>query len=461
MDFKTNHSTFILPLLLLLILGWCGQASAHPKKQDELISKGRDLFLNGTFGGNGRTCATCHPEENNFTLDPKFIASLPDDDPLFVHEFNPQLAELEDSALLRKFGLFLENVDGFDKPPVFRSVPHNVGLRTSIEHNDANLTTHGIGHALGWSGDGSADGSLNGFAVGAIIQHFPKTLNRIEGVDFVLPTQEEKDAIEAFMLSLGRQEEINLANMDFYSPMVNFGKQLFFSPTSGPCNACHADAGANSLNAGGKVNFDIGVENLFAAPHKLENPDIARDAGLGSDFNPAGGLGDGTFNTPPLVEAADTPPFFHNNAVNNIESAVAFYTSDAFRNSPSAQHLGSDVQLDTTEVQAIAALLRTINSLENIRSSMEVDNKVKAYNIRQGREKLYPALFDSEDAYQVLEGLEYNLYENTPELLRKAYAKEISAYKANNVKLRNKHLNKAIRLKRKARRLMVKIKGDL
>ncbi len=47
--------------------------------------------------------------------------------------------------------------------------------------------------------------------------------------------------------------------------------------------------------------------------------------------------GDGTFNTPPLVEAADTGPFFHNNARATIEQAVAFYNSDAFNNSPSGQ----------------------------------------------------------------------------------------------------------------------------
>jgi len=456
MDFKTTRTTFSLTLLLILILGWCGQVSAISPKDNELIRKGRDLFLNATFGGNGRTCASCHPEENNFTLDPKFIATTPDNDPLFVHEFDPKLAELEDAVLLRKFGLFLENVDGFDNPPVFRGVPHNIGLKTSIEHNDSNLTSRGIGHALGWSGDGSTDGSLNGFAVGAIIQHFPKTLNRIEGEDFILPTQEEKDAIEAFMLSLGRQEEIDLANMDFKSSMANLGKQLFFSPVSGPCNACHANAGANSINAGGKVNFDIGVENLLAAPHILENPTLARDAGLGGEPNLEGGFGDGSFNTPPLVEAADTPPFFHNNAVNNIESAVAFYTSDAFRNSPAAQHLGSDVQLDTSEVQAIAAMLRTLNALENIRSSLEVDKKVKTYyDIPKGKEKLYPALFDSEDAYQVLEGMEYNLYGDATDLLKQAYAQELAAYESNDINHRNQYLSKAIYLKKKAKKLMV------
>ena len=40
-----------------------------------------------------------------------------------------------------------------------------------------------------------------------------------------------------------------------------------------------------------------------------------------------------TTNTPPLIEAADTPPFFHNNSAATLEDAVAFYTSDTFHNS--------------------------------------------------------------------------------------------------------------------------------
>ena len=40
---------------------------------DRLISRGATLFFEGTFGGNGRTCGTCHPASNNFTIDPAFI----------------------------------------------------------------------------------------------------------------------------------------------------------------------------------------------------------------------------------------------------------------------------------------------------------------------------------------------------------------------------------------------------
>ena len=82
---------------------------------DPLIAQGANLFFNETFAGNGRTCGTCHPAENNFTIDPTFIATLPPNDPLFVAETNPNLAvNFEKPKLLRELGLVLENVDGFD-----------------------------------------------------------------------------------------------------------------------------------------------------------------------------------------------------------------------------------------------------------------------------------------------------------------------------------------------------------
>lgn len=37
--------------------------------QAALIAKGRRIFFNETFAGNGRTCGSCHPADNNFTID--------------------------------------------------------------------------------------------------------------------------------------------------------------------------------------------------------------------------------------------------------------------------------------------------------------------------------------------------------------------------------------------------------
>ena len=165
-----------------------------------LIALGRKIFFNETFGGNGRTCGTCHRAESNFSIDPSFIATLPANDALFVAEFTPALKKnFEKPKLMRKFGLILENTNGFGDLAnnfTMRGVPHTLALRTSID--SAN------GPRTGWSGDGAPDdGSLRSFAIGAVIQHFTKTLNRVAGVDFRLPTARELDALAAFQLSLG------------------------------------------------------------------------------------------------------------------------------------------------------------------------------------------------------------------------------------------------------------------
>jgi hypothetical protein len=80
------------------------------------------------------------------------------------------------------------------------------------------------------------------------------------------------------------------------------------------------------------------------------------------------------------VEAASTGPFFHNNVVNTIEEAVAFYNSDAFAESPGSEGIvrliGGGIQLTDTQVAAVAAFLRVINALEKVRSATELLNKV-------------------------------------------------------------------------------------
>jgi hypothetical protein len=107
-----------------------------PDPQAALIAKGRRIFFNETFEGNGRTCGTCHPADNNFAIDPAFIARLPNNDPLFVAELNPALAKnFENPRLMREFGLILENLDGFgdlDNGFVMRGVPHTLALQTSV-----------------------------------------------------------------------------------------------------------------------------------------------------------------------------------------------------------------------------------------------------------------------------------------------------------------------------------------
>jgi mono/diheme cytochrome c family protein len=347
-----------------------GPVTACPPAEPEptAVDRGRALFFNETFAGNGRTCGTCHRAEDNFGLTPPFIATLPATDPLFVAETDPDLAaNFENPRLMRPFGLILENLDGFaDLANVFtmRGIPHTLALATSVDSR--------AGPRTGWSGDGApGDGSLRAFATGAVIQHFPLTLNRVPGVDFRLPTDAELDDLEAFMRSLGRQQDLVLP-LPLKSVVAARGQAVFVDNALGKCNACHFNAGANGnpavFGAGaGNLNFNTGVENLPDHPADLIGERMPPDDGFGTP-------GNGEFNTPPLVEAADTPPFFHNNAVATIEGAVAFYNGDAFNNSPAGQLLagatGSGINLDATQVEAVAAFLRVINALENIRASV-------------------------------------------------------------------------------------------
>src|SRR5262245_38133482 len=77
------------------------------------ICAGADIFFRETFGGNGRNCGTCHPAQNNTTIDPIFIQNLHSTnprDPLFVFETNPALANLENGDNLKQNATVLENV---------------------------------------------------------------------------------------------------------------------------------------------------------------------------------------------------------------------------------------------------------------------------------------------------------------------------------------------------------------
>jgi hypothetical protein len=349
---------------------------------DALVCRGEDLFFREQFNGNGRTCGTCHPAENNLTIDPEFIATLPDNDPLFVAEFIPALSEnFENPRLMRELGLILENLDGFDDLEnkfVMRGVPHTLGLSTLLNPGVGDGTTVPPVQRTGWSGDGApGDGSLHLFAVGAVVQHFPRTLGRVPGVDFRLPTDEELDALEAFQLSLGRQEELDLNQLSLRGAVPARGKELFL--TDAKCNLCHANAGANASFAPSpqNFNFNTGVENLPNQPADLIDPtNNPPDGGFRVDPNPSGGFGNGTFNTPVLVEAADTGPFFHNNAIRTIEGAVEFYDSETFNNSPAGVVAGG-IELDPTDVEAVAAFLRVINALENIRQSLDLEQRAR------------------------------------------------------------------------------------
>ncbi|MDD2760716.1 MAG: hypothetical protein PHH11_10545 [Methylomonas sp.] len=458
-----------------------------------LVAQGRQIFHNETFDGNGRTCGTCHRADNNFTLDPNFIMTLPQSDPLFVAENNPALAELENPVLMRKHGLILTNVDGPDVD-IFRSVPHTLSLATTVKGETMAAggefeVDESLAAATGWSGDGApGSGSLREFALGAIAQHMPKTMNRMVGVDFRLPTEAELDAIEAYTLSLGRSKDYPIYQLTFRDPLIQAGKELFDTKVSpcpngsvqaktapycaggaqavqgetANCNGCHQNAGGRSSTTKANPTRNTGVENMKIHPARMLKPDMAYDGGFGTDAavcGPDGEVcyGDGRFNTPPLIEAADTAPFFHNNAVSTLEEAIAAYNSDAFNTSPGSLSKGLDrkVKLDSTQVVAVASFLRAVNALENIRLSDRLDNQARQINNNTtARELAKLASEENKDAIEVLkEGKLGNNWKAVQMLEKAAYYQNLAQLAPAKV-IRNGLLNQALAQKRQARALI-------
>jgi cytochrome c peroxidase len=386
-------------------------------KLDKLISQGAELFFEGTFSGNGRTCGTCHPASNNFTIDVPFIKTLPANDPLFVAEFNPALAQLERPALMRSFGLILENLDGLSSPTtrfVMRGVPHTLGLQVSLEQDTTLVPAPA--EMTGWSGDGApVTGSLRDFAIGAVTQHFTKRIQRVSGTDFQLPKEHQLDAMEAFQLSLGRRSDVDLARVTFKSTTTNLntGKNLFINGGGDPnfggtCNFCHTNGGALSASLlNQNRNFNTNVEDR-THPARAQVQTFPKDGGFGRNNNGDGTFGNRTFNTTSLIEAADTAPFFHNNVESTLENAIRFYTGPEFNNprAPAARFSFTAVQIDQ-----IADFLRGLNIIQNIEVARQELAEILA-NQRDPRgeqdTRLQTAFDETQDGIDVL--TQGNLY---------------------------------------------------
>ncbi len=284
----------------------------------------------------------------------------------------------------------------------------------------------------GWSGDGSpGSGSLHEFPIGAIFQHMPKTLTRAPGVDFRLPTREELEALELLQLTLRRQADIELDNLTFHDSGAAQGKVLFETldteggtVQAGKCALCHSDAGANVGPEFGArvVNFGFPEKtvgnNVFSTGTTSLRPDLQQDSGIGilplgegecltGNFDISGpfpifiedphgsehrvfvgvtvqpffqpGLCFDQFNAQPLIEAADTGPFFHNNGAETLEEAIAFYSSPAFNEKPAVQLVmrftdSAKIGIDLTQESTnnIGRFLRVLNAVENLNQANDL-----------------------------------------------------------------------------------------
>jgi hypothetical protein len=328
-------------------------------ENEALRMLGQQIFDNETFDGNGRTCATCHDAAVGFGLRPEGVADrFVDDpqDPLFIAENDPALADLENACLMRggdQRALILENIDGFSNDPVFRGSPHLLNIALTAPYSLSGGTP-----------------DLRTFSEGAVIQHFTQTLAR-GAADFRPPTSEELEALEVFMksivfpsdgnLDLDRMIAFDIEQNGSDPARIQRGRDLFFGPQA-QCSRCHSGPALSdsdgSLGTGtGNQEFNTGVVSLIA------NQDDGCIGGPGDPTLPlpseAGGNRE--FSTPPLVGVATTAPFFHDNSVTTLVDAVQFYDTAEFRLSPAAALLPSPISLPFGDILDIVVFLEAIS----------------------------------------------------------------------------------------------------
>lgn len=312
---------------------------------------GQQLFEHETFGGNGRTCATCHSRETGTVSPEDAQQRFQQDphDPLFVHDGSDDGKGNGVSRMLADATILVEiplppNVMLADDP-FARSVVLRRGIPTT-------LNTPALDPVLMLDG---RHPTLEAQALGAIQDHAQPT---------ILPDADDLAAIAAFQRTDaffsapalrtfaqgGAAPTLPLGNTDAEKRGRRFFEDRPPDATfkDGICAACHSGAMLNQTNQflpapGVRVGTrfqTVGVSEFNAARNTPRefifiNPDGTETRVTSPDPGRAlitgNGLETGTFDNvnafkiPTLWGIRRTAPYFHDNSAKTLEAVAAHY----------------------------------------------------------------------------------------------------------------------------------------
>jgi cytochrome c peroxidase len=318
------------------------------------VSEGKRLFESETFGGNGRTCQTCHSKTTG-TLSPQDIQHLfktHPNDPLF-------LADGSDDG----------NGHGTTRIQADATILINVPLASNIKLAANAGATHmtvrrGIPTTLNTPAldpvlmlDGRQP-SLQAQALGAIQDHVNPQF---------LPTAVELDRIRDFELTneFFSSPEVRKFAEGGAAPELPQGNTAsekrgrrffvdevdFVDPKHGLCAGCHAGPMLNHTNLFTKIAFGIPLGTRFqniltaelnvagnplqefifnpgtAKERHVSSPDIGRSAITGiTDLDDVTFSNFNAYKIPQLWGIRDTGPYFHDNSAKTLEDVLVHYT---------------------------------------------------------------------------------------------------------------------------------------
>jgi cytochrome c peroxidase len=339
----------LISLMIIIPAIATDSMSGHAQNKESVSEsgnpqRGKLVFERKEFGGNGRTCLTCHnsatgtvsPEEAQarFAVNPQ--------DPLFLHDgsddgqgngFSRMLAD----ATIRVGISLPENVSLADDPQA-RSVVLHRGIPTT-------LNTPALDKVL--MSDGRQP-DLESQAFGAVQDHYQSTAT---------PSQKDMLDVAAYEQtdSFFSSKELRKFALGGPAPKLPQGKtasekrgRLFFedvpitSPTqkAGLCAACHSGPMLNEssalfplfppgtrftsvlvseLNTAGNPMRSFVFRNTDGTTETIFSPDPGRALITGnvSDAN--------SFKIPTLWGVRHTAPYFHDNSAKTLEDLVRHY----------------------------------------------------------------------------------------------------------------------------------------
>jgi cytochrome c peroxidase len=293
-------------------------------------SVGQRVFFQETFGGNGRTCGTCHQPENEFALSPEAVRAIHErepNDPLFRSIDSDDgdgrdYTSLLEHALIRVEIPLASNVRLVDHPAqrsivVRRAVPSIVNVALTAPYQQ----------------DGRSS-TLADQALAAVRTHFepsrPPTPRELAAL-----TRFESEIFEPQRLKEGPGIPRSVPpvpgfSIPLSSPAAIQGRDVFVRN----CQRCHGGETGSIAGSQGRPFSDVSVSQAnrlglpllrleFRSPDGtvtiVNTPDPGRAAITGNlaDLN--------TFDIPPLRGIKHTAPYFHDNSAATLRDVIDHY----------------------------------------------------------------------------------------------------------------------------------------
>lgn len=358
------------------------------------LAEGRRLFESETFGGNGRTCATCHSAETGTisVTDVKNRLAANTSDPLFVHDALDDgvagTSRIEQDATIRVTLPIPKHLTLVGQP---NATHITVNRGTPTTQNTPALDTR-----LMWD---LRDNTLEAQALGAIRGHAASTIE---------PTALQLELIAEFQRTDARffsSEVLQRFARTRVPPTLPEGTtesekrgRLFFidvpfdfSSRAGVCALCHSgpmlnesnvfstavlgsppgvrifSAGVSERNVRGNPTHTFEIRDGWSNPRRVTTPDIGI---LMSDLetswilagelpprgaNPPLAFFANFFKTPTLWGVKNTAPYFHDNSAKDLDEMLEHYNW-FFMNGPFSRRF----ELTAGEMEDIKAYLNLL-----------------------------------------------------------------------------------------------------